>query len=155
MNLFCPKCGRPIPVEDVNLATGLARCRACNNLFNASASLPPPPAARPAPVAAPILPVSRRLHINEFAGVLRIHWRWFAASYIFLAFFCVAWDSFLIFWYSIAFGHDGAPWIMKIFPIGHVAVGVGITYATLCGFLNTTTVTAGQDALTVSHGPLP
>ena len=31
MTPFCPKCGRPIPVDDVNLSTGLARCRACNN----------------------------------------------------------------------------------------------------------------------------
>jgi hypothetical protein len=146
-------------VDDVNLVTGLARCRACNNLFNAGALLPaappPPPAARAAPGVTPIVPASRRLHISEFGGVLRIHWRWFAASYIFLAFFCVAWDSFLIFWYSMAFGDAHAPWIMKVFPIGHVAVGVGLTYATLCGFLNATTVTAGQDALTVSHGPLP
>jgi hypothetical protein len=157
MNLFCPKCGRPIPVDDVNLTSGLARCRACNNLFNVGASLTPPPAppARFDPAITPILPISRRLRIDEFAGVLRIHWRWFAATYIFMAFFCVAWDSFLVFWYSMAFGHDGAPWIMKVFPIAHVAVGVGLTYATLCGFLNATTVTAGQDALTVRHGPLP
>jgi hypothetical protein len=157
MNLFCPKCGRAILVDDVNLVTGLARCRACNNLFNAGALLPspPPPVARSAPAVSPILPISRRLHIEEFGGVLRIRWRWFAASCIFLAFFCVAWDSFLVFWYSMALGHQGAPWIMKVFPIGHVAIGIGLTYATLCGFLNGTTVTAGQDALTVSHGPLP
>jgi hypothetical protein len=157
MTPFCPKCGRPVPVDDVNLSTGLARCRACNNLFNIAASVPPAPAgaARTAPAATPLLPVSRRLHISEFAGVLRIHWRWFTPAYLFIAIFCVAWDSFLIFWYSMAFGSHHAPWIMKVFPIGHVAVGVGLTYTVLTGFLNATTVTAGQDSLTVRHGPLP
>jgi len=155
MTPFCPKCGRPIPVDDVNLSTGLARCRACNNLFNIGASVPPAPAARPGPSSTPILPVSRRLHISEFAGVLRIHWRWFTPAYIFIAIFCVAWDSFLIFWYSMAFGDHQAPWIMKVFPIGHVAVGVGLTYTALTGFLNATSVTAGQDVLTIEHGPLP
>ena len=156
MTLFCPKCGRPIPVEDANLATGFARCRACNNLFNFAPALPPTPPARiPTAASTPLLPISRRMRIDEFAGTLRIHWRWFTPTYIALAIFCVAWDSFLIFWYSMAFGDHHAPWIMKVFPIGHVAVGVGLTYATLCGFLNATTLTVGNDELTVHHGPLP
>ena len=156
MNLFCPKCGRPIPVEDVNLATALARCRACNNLFNLSGMVSPPPPISPSSERnAPILPVSRRFHMTEFAGTLNIHWRWFNATYLFLAIFCVAWDSFLIFWYSMAFGDHHAPWIMKVFPIGHVAVGVCLTYATLCGFLNATTLTVSHDALSVRHRPLP
>jgi hypothetical protein len=157
MNLFCPKCGRPIPVEDVNLSTGLARCRACINLLNVSTIHPPtpPPATAPDPRTQPILPFSHRFHFNEFAGNLSIHWRWFNITYLFVAFFCVAWDSFLVFWYSMAFGNPDAPWIMKVFPIGHVAVGVVLTYATLCGFLNATTLTVGHDALTVRHGPLP
>jgi len=157
MTLFCPKCGRPIPVEDVNLSTALARCRACNNLFNVGTIPPttPQPAAIPDPRTQPILPVSRRFHINEFAGNLTIHWRWFNITYLFLAFFCVAWDSFLVFWYSMALTSRHVPWIMVVFPVAHVAVGVGLTYATLCGFLNATTLTVSHDALTIRHGPLP
>lgn len=157
MNLFCPKCGRPIPVDDVNLATALARCRACNNLFNVSTILPAttPTAASPDPRTQPILPVTRRFHMTEFAGTLNIHWRWFNITYLFLIFFCIAWDSFLVFWYSMAFGDRNVPWIMIVFPIAHVAVGVCLTYATLCGFLNSTTVTVSRDALTVRHHPLP
>jgi hypothetical protein len=158
MTLFCPKCGRPIPVEDVNLATALARCRACNNLFNVSSILPqtpPPAAAAPDPRTQPILSVPRRFHMTEFAGNLTIHWRWFNPIYFFLAFFCVAWDSFLVFWYSMALTSHDAPWIMIIFPVAHVAVGVGLTYATLCGFLNATTLTISHDALSIRHGPLP
>lgn len=86
---------------------------------------------------------------------LVIHWRWFAPTYLAMAVFCVAWDSFLLFWYSIAFRTHNAPWIMIVFPVAHVAAGVGLTYATLCGFLNRTTMEITPDGLTIRHGPLP
>jgi hypothetical protein len=92
--------------------------------------------------------------IDDSAVGLRITRRWFSGVFIFLAFFCIAWDSFLVFWYSMAFG-GGAPWIFKVFPIVHLAVGVGLTYFTLAGFLNTTTIQVAMDELTIQHGPLP
>ena len=46
-------------------------------------------------------------------------------------------------------------WIMIVFPIGHLAVGIGLTYATLAGFLNSTAVEVGQGELSVRHFPLP
>jgi hypothetical protein len=44
---------------------------------------------------------------------------------------------------------------MVVFPLGHVAVGVGLTYYTLAGLLNRTTVEVSQGALRVRHAPLP
>ena len=72
-------------------------------------------------------------------------------------------DSFLVFWYWTAlFGGAGgkggaAPFnlIMVIFPIAHVAVGVGLTYYTLCLFLNKTQVVYDGVYLTVRSGPIP
>jgi len=72
-----------------------------------------------------------------------------------MALFCVAWDSFLLFWYSMALHDHHVPWIMVVFPIVHVAVGIGLTYATLCAFVNTTTIELSPDALLIRHGPLP
>lgn len=80
--------------------------------------------------------------------------KWFTPVALFLLFFCIAWDGFLVFWYGIAFSMD-APWIMKVFPIVHVAVGVGLTYSTLTMFLNRTIIQAGQGWLSIEHGPLP
>jgi hypothetical protein len=84
---------------------------------------------------------------------LNIIYRWWSLKYIFLVVFCVAWDSFLVFWYSMV--PQGAPWIMILFPIGHVAVGVGLTYYTVAGFMNRTFITINQQWITVTHAPLP
>jgi hypothetical protein len=44
---------------------------------------------------------------------------------------------------------------MIVFPIGHVAVGIGLTYYTIAGFVNRTVIGINQQWLTVAHGPLP
>lgn len=99
-------------------------------------------------------PTPETFTLNQGADGLTISYRWFSPSYIFLAFFCLFWDGFLVFWYSIAFAQD-APWLMFVFPLLHLGVGVGLTYTALAGFYNSTSVTAGQGKLTIQHGPLP
>jgi hypothetical protein len=44
---------------------------------------------------------------------------------------------------------------MIVFPVAHLAVGIGLTYLTLAGFVNSTTVTLGQEQLSVRHSPFP
>jgi hypothetical protein len=77
----------------------------------------------------------------------------------FLLFFCIAWDAFLIFWYSMALGGVGPPGgfglLFIIFPFAHVAVGVGLTYLVIAGFLNRTTITVAHGELAVRHLPVP
>lgn len=63
-------------------------------------------------------------------------------------------------------------WMMAIFPLIHVGVGISLTYSTLTGFLNHTTIDLltsattpgrtyrdpdrhGDATLTVRHAPLP
>jgi len=84
----------------------------------------------------------------------RIVQRWFSLKYIPMAFFAIAWDSFLVFWYTTAFSH-GAPWIMVVFPIAHVAVGIGITYSVVAGFLNRTMLEVRKDEIEIWYEPLP
>ena len=56
-------------------------------------------------------------------------------------------------------GDNGMPGPMKlifvVFPIAHVAVGVGLTYFVLAGFLNSTVIRVADGMLSVRHGPLP
>ena len=42
-----------------------------------------------------------------------------------------------------------------LFPLIHVAVGVGLTYWVLATWLNTTTVRVDGETLSVRHGPIP
>jgi hypothetical protein len=155
MRLYCVHCGAAIVPADVDLQNGLATCAACNKVFNFVDRLPKA-SPRIAAVNAldPLLPQPPRMKLEEWGRTLRISWRWFAWSYVALAGFCVFWDGFLIFWYSIAFANHG-PLMMKLFPALHLAVGVSLTYSVLTGFLNRTVVEVNDTGLSIWHGPLP
>ena len=102
-----------------------------------------------------LLPQPQDVKFVKLGDSLTFSWRWFSLQYIFLAFFCVAWDAFLCFWYGMALSSRGAPWIMIVFPIFHVAIGVGLTYYTLAGLFNHTTVRVDRRSFSVQHSPLP
>ena len=96
--------------------------------------------------------------VSRGGGSLEIRWRRFQAQTIFLLVFAAFWDAFLVLWYSIALSGempDGVSFMTVIFPLGHVAAGIFITYMALVGLLNTTTVRVDGVSLTVSHRPLP
>src|SRR5437660_1656331 len=86
-------------------------------------------------------------------GVI-IRRRWFSWEVIPLLIFAIVWDSILFFIYSHAFSGKNTSWIVILFPLGHVAVGVWITYYVLCSFLNVTDVILSPDAVRVSTHPL-
>lgn len=72
-----------------------------------------------------------------------------------LILFCIVWDSFLVFWYSMALGHGHVPWIMVVFPIGHLAVGIGLSYFTIASLVNKTDVNINPSMVEVRSGPFP
>jgi predicted RNA-binding Zn-ribbon protein involved in translation (DUF1610 family) len=100
-------------------------------------------------------PRPREVMLEQRDNRLVLSWRWFSLKYVPMVFFCIAWDAFLCFWYSMAFTMEGTPWIMLVFPIAHVAVGVGLTYSTLAGFLNRTTLRVDGQKFTLQYDPLP
>jgi hypothetical protein len=157
MQLTCEVCDTPLRPEDVRLDIAVAKCRACNAVYDLSgrkargASVAGAEKRRLVRAKAPLPP---RFKVEDSDGATRIQWRWFSAAHIFMLFFCIIWDGFLLVWYGIAFATD-SPLIMKLFPIIHVAVGVGLTYSTLAGFVNRTRIEVSRNALTIRHGPLP
>lgn len=87
---------------------------------------------------------------------LVLTYRWFTPVHVFLLLFCVFWDGFLVFWYSAALSRQaGLADPMIWFPLLHVAVGVGLTYSTVAGLLNRTSVTVGSGEITIRQGPVP
>ena len=170
MKLHCPDCGARIPSDDVNLSTFVARCRACDSVFSFGDSLRDfesgrhrRPAVGRAPAEGPrreeLLVTPERISVEDTGRLWAARWRWFRPEFIGLAVFCLAWDAFLIFWYALAAGPhkpgDGFSWLMVVFPVFHVAAGVGMTYYTLCGFVNRTAVLVTQYEVIVRHRPLP
>lgn len=150
MKLHCATCGATIPAEDVNLDTGLARCRPCDEVFDVKALQAYQEEARP---REPV-PMPRGYSVVDDINGMIITRRWFNWGIIALLIFCCFWDGFLVVWYTIAFTED-SPLIMKIFPIGHLAVGAALTYCVIAGLFNRTKIDVDYDRVIVRHGPIP
>jgi hypothetical protein len=179
MEVRCPTCGARVPAADVNLDRLVAKCAACDAVFDFSAALAASRAEGPAPrrPRAP-RPATWIVEVDEARppepsptyrsggsaprGDFVVRFRWFGPKHLALALFCLVWDGFLAVWYGAAItglarsgGASGPAWLMVLFPAVHVAVGVGLTYTTLAGFVNSTRVGLRDGALFVRHGPLP
>ncbi|HVW02406.1 MAG TPA: hypothetical protein VHB77_18775 [Planctomycetaceae bacterium] len=161
MDLVCGACGAPFKSEDLDLRRGVATCRYCHavtQLQTAQVQTPAAPAAVQ-PSIPQFVPQPDSVHVDEWQNELVLTRRWFTPVLFFLAFFCVAWDSFLIFWYWMGLTNMGDMGPMRliflIFPICHVAVGVGLTYTTVAGFFNRTIIRVNRNELTIWHGPIP
>lgn len=148
--LTCPSCRSAITEQGLDLSRGIAKCSHCGAL-----ALLPKSAAPAKPfVERPQVALPPRITVRELGDGVELSMRWFTPVVWFLVFFVIAWDGFLVFWYSFAL-RDGVPWIMTVFPIAHLAVGVGLTYFVVATFVNSTRVTATRERVRVVHGPLP
>jgi hypothetical protein len=175
MEIRCPSCGDVVEAKDISLERMLAKCLRCNDVFDVSAQVGRPAGSLAHPVRArALVTMPRSLRVLEGgAGAeqaefttyremrpaiprLVIERRWFTPAAIALAFFCLFWDGFLVFWYSVALSSSKHPPTMAIlFPFLHVAAGVAITYAALCAFVNRSRIAVDGGRLRVTHGPLP
>ncbi|MCM2266207.1 MAG: hypothetical protein NDI60_00375 [Elusimicrobiales bacterium] len=150
MNLNCPHCRRSIPAGDINIQSALAKCASCSAVFGFADKVPGAAAA----LAKRVVEMPKGYTMTAEGADLVLIRRWFSAKFVFLLFFCAFWDGFLIFWYGIALS-KGAPLLAMVFPLIHVAVGVGLTYFTLAGFLNRTRIKMSTGEVSIKHYPLP
>lgn len=157
MKLTCPDCRKGVPAADVNIQLGIAKCLACDAVFSLVDQI-----GQPVPLVRNSLPVAPPKHwqVDDFGPELTISWRWYSHAVWFLVFFALFWDGFLVVWYSIGIAGlgKGMNWgsiFMLVFPMLHVAVGIGITYTVLTMFFNRTVVRLSAGELTVYQGPLP
>jgi hypothetical protein len=100
-------------------------------------------------------PVPRGLDLSQEAGDVIIRRRWYSLAAYFLVLFTLFWLGFLCFWYWQAFHQKHFEWMMVLFPLIHVAVGLGMLYYTVCLFCNTTEVRINRDLVRVQTYPLP
>lgn len=84
---------------------------------------------------------------------LELSYRWFSFQIVFLLVFALFWNGFMAAWYVIAL--PTGEWLIAVFGVVHLAVGVGLGYGALAGLLNRTKITLRSGKLAVWIGPLP
>jgi len=155
MELKCSACSAAVATGDIDEARALARCSFCGTLMDLSRRPVPGAGGRAfASVDRPEVPLPPRFQVGKEGTGLRIAWRWFTPAAIFLGVFSLFWCGFLVFWYGMA-AAGGAPLVFFLFPLIHVAVGVGIGYVAVAMFVNRTTVTVEKGTVSIRHAPLP
>lgn len=97
-------------------------------------------------------------HHGSHIEIIRSWWHW---SVLFLTVWAVFWDAFLIVWYTIFFKEiyqQGISFfflLFLLFPLIHVAIGVGVTHQVLTIWLNKTHIYVDPTKITVRHRPIP
>lgn len=153
MALTCPSCQVPFRPQDLDLERSVARCAQCSSAMDLAWQDDGP--TRLAHPLRPRVPIPERFVDREEAGRYVISWPWFKPQLLLQLLFVIAWNSFLYVWYRGALDNEKTNWGQILFPIAHVAVGVTLTYSTLAGFLNRTTIETTRGRLKISHGPVP
>ncbi|HBL15234.1 MAG: hypothetical protein A2X36_03165 [Elusimicrobia bacterium GWA2_69_24] len=151
MRISCPYCSVNIAAQDVNIQAAVGKCAGCGAVFDLNELAG---AAVDGSARKPAVSLPEGMSIRQDGSDLLLTRKWFSIKYLGLLFFCVFWDGFLVVWYTIAFT-QGGPLLMKLFPMIHVAVGVGLTYTAVAGLLNRTFIRVNASELSVTHGPLP
>lgn len=95
-----------------------------------------------------------KISVRNDGGAFEISRTWFGWSTVAQSVFTLFWCGFLVFWYSMALSTE-APLVMILFPLVHVAVGIGLLYSSLAGWLNRTRIRIGEGVLQIRHEPLP
>ncbi len=170
---YCKNCGIQLPDYDIDPYTAIGRCGSCCAVINfrdhpnfrgrvfADEEQQDESGERPRTDGKIRMkvPMPASITVEQLGRQLRITRKWFNYSCIFMAFFCIFWDVSLITWYYFAltvYSKDPFSYtVMLLFPVLHVAVGIGLTYSTMAGFLNKTFIDVNDYELSISHGPLP
>ncbi len=149
MQISCPSCASPIPSEECNIQSLVAKCPACGNIFSFGDQVVASQAPRP------IVQRPSGVQVSGSGEVLTLTQRWFNIGVLFLAFFAFFWDGMLIVAYTVMLTSNHVDPKAFLFPLIHVAVGVLITYICLCGFVNSTIVTVTRRDVSIAFKPLP
>ncbi|MEM6334806.1 MAG: hypothetical protein AAF823_15840 [Planctomycetota bacterium] len=162
--LTCRSCGANIHADDVNTAAGIAKCRHCGAVFMFGNAVGAGPVAGQA--NAPAQPRVREeiekpsgFEIEEDAYRFRITQRWFSWAVIVLVVFAVGWNVGI--WFGISTvagdlsGSSPVGWLMLLFFVPFVLIGVAFAYGVVTMFVNSTTIDVNDRELAVRHGPLP
>ena len=123
MKLHCPDCGQMIPVEDVDLGSQLARCRACNSVFSFRGALD---ADRRGPDAStPLTPRPGRIRVEQRPDGVQIVLPWLRPHHVVVAIICVIWIGGVLAFLTVFDQASRPPFGLGPFPGGGVWLSDG------------------------------
>ncbi|MEP0355604.1 MAG: hypothetical protein ABJH06_06650 [Paraglaciecola sp.] len=99
------------------------------------------------------LGLPEKLELQEFPDYMRISRKWFSGQVIFMTVFAIFWNGFL--WQFYADMGEEADVFSKIFPLIHVAAGIGISYYAIAGWFNKSNVFVSKETIEINHKPIP
>lgn len=168
-SLHCPSCQASVPESAIRPARAAALCPGCDSTLRLEAvgdgwravgfTAPAPPEGLTVEIDEPPARSGGgyRDAIRE-PGRFRASRRWWTPTVIFLTFFVLFWNGFLVLWYSGIAGSGmsgGFGLIFMLFPLIHVAVGLGLTWTVIATWFNRTTIEVSEGRLSCTHRPIP
>ena len=153
----CTVCGAPIEEHRINIKAGKAVCSHCGTVFRfTGGGTPAAPGAEGIGFTIPkdaAVAMPRGFSAFRDEKGLHIKRKWYSPQILFFLFFCIFWDGALAFWFILTL--SGQFGIIALFGLLHGAIGIGITYYVVCGFVNTTMLSIGGNEVALFHRPLP
>jgi len=148
MKLICPTCHYPIGAENVNVATDLAKCTMCNEIFKASdlvADVDLPTDLEP--------PAGSKITVDPYTGehtfvIPRRGLKWRDIYYLLFATF---WIGFIAFW---SWGASRASLLFAAFSLPFWAVGLAMWVGLLISITETQVIGLERDGLTLTKRSL-
>lgn len=100
------------------------------------------------------LGLPEKIELNEYPDYLHITRKWFGMQVVFMTVFALFWNVFLVRFYA-GMDEEATDAFTSLFPLIHVAVGIGVSYYAIVGWFNKSNIFVSRDAIEINHKPLP
>jgi hypothetical protein len=149
MKLTCPNCQATVPAGDINVASDLAKCALCDEIFKPSECLTAAEA-----MEAPDLPTGSDITFEEGEGgnaTFFLPKRGMKGGDLFMMMFATFWIVFVAFW---TVGAAGSSIFFAAFSIPFWVVGIFMWRGVLLGITERQTIAIGRASLTITRKSL-
>lgn len=99
------------------------------------------------------MPIPENLEVQEGGYGLSFSWKWSKLVGIIILIFAGVWNSIIIGMY-ISIYNSNEPGLVYLFPLLHLAVGLGLGYYGVASLINKTNVTVNKNEISIEHTPL-
>lgn len=155
--LECKHCHAPLPDDQLRSNDEVVICNFCSTVHYREEKPVPYPEKPKREKEKRSRP--EKFQVNRMPDGIEIKYRWLGKQHTGLLFFGVIWNAFIIFFTVMMVGgmmSDGSfEFMVLCFMIPFYAVGLGMAYYVLTGFMNHTSIQIRPRNITTVHAPIP